>query len=320
MTTKSIPEGECGAGAPVSHDHGREPIIGAFSAAASFLIWGLSPVYWKVLKAVPPIEIIMHRMIWSFIFLVILLAIRGQAGSIRAALHNRRSLLMLLTTTMILGSNWYIFIWAVNTDRVLQASLGYYINPLLNVFLGMIFLRERLRPLQAVSVFMAGAAVLYMTIRVGEFPWIALSLALLFGFYGLIRKVAPVGSHEGLTIETFLLSIPAVFFLVYLDGNGAGSFLRVNLKTDLFLAGSAMVTALPLLLFTIGARRLRLTTVGFLQYIAPSCQFLLAVFLFREPISAAQVWTFLLIWSALAVFSTDSVINRDRKRPCTPPS
>jgi chloramphenicol-sensitive protein RarD len=200
-----------------------------------------------------------------------------------------------------------LYIWAVNNDHLLQASLGYYINPLVNVVLGMVFLKERLRAPQILAVVLATAGVLYLTIYYGKFPWIALTLAVTFGLYGLIRKVAPVGSLVGLAVETLLLSIPALGYLFYLDSQGQGSIFRVSLKLDLLLMGCALVTAIPLLFFTLGARRLYLSTTGLLQYIAPSCMFILAVFLFREPFSSSQVVTFILIWTALALYSTDSV-------------
>jgi chloramphenicol-sensitive protein RarD len=221
--------------------------------------------------------------------------------------RNLRTLLILLFTAIIVGGNWLLYIWAVNTDRLLQASLGYYINPLVNVMLGMVFLKERLRPPQILAVVMATVGVLYLTLYYGEFPWIALTLAFSFGLYGLIRKIAPVGALVGLTVETLLLSIPALIYLFYLDRLGLGSLFRVSLKLDLMLMGCSVVTALPLLFFTLGARRLYLSTMGLLQYLAPSCMFVLAVFLFREPFASAQVVTFILIWTALAIYSTDSV-------------
>jgi chloramphenicol-sensitive protein RarD len=195
----------------------------------------------------------------------------------------------------------------VNNDHLLQASLGYYINPLVNVVLGVIFLRERLRPPQILAVLLATTGVLYLTIHHGVFPWIAITLALSFGFYGLIRKVVPVSSVVGLTVETMLLSFPALFFLIYLDTIGMGSIFRVNRGMDLLLMGASLVTAVPLLFFTLGARRILLSTVGLLQYIAPSGMFLLAIFAFNEPFSMVQVWTFVFIWTALVIYTTDSV-------------
>ncbi len=280
---------------------------GVVFSASAFLIWGISPIYWKALGAVPALEIILHRIVWSFFFLVPLVIIMRRWQAFKDALKNYRTVLILLFTALIVGGNWLLYIWAVNTDRLIQASLGYYINPLVNVVLGMVFLKERLRPPQIVAVILAAAGVLYLTVYYGEFPWIALVLAVSFGFYGLIRKIVPVGSLVGLTVETLLLSIPALVYLFYLDSLGAGTFWRKNLTMDLLLMGCAIATATPLLFFTLGARRLNLSTVGLLQYIAPSCMFVLAVFLFREPFAKAQVVTFILIWTALAIYSTDSV-------------
>jgi chloramphenicol-sensitive protein RarD len=262
-----------------------DTVWGVVYATSAFLIWGISPIYWKALRAVPALEIILHRIVWSFFFLVPLVILMRRWQEFKDALKNYRTVLVLLFTALIVGGNWLLYIWAVNTDRLIQASLGYYINPLVNVLLGVVFLKERLRPPQIVAVLLAAAGVLYLTFYYGEFPWIALTLAVSFGIYGLIRKIVPVGSLVGLTVETLLLSIPALAYLFYLDSHGAGAFLRVSLKLDLLLMGCAIATAMPLLFFTLGARRLYLSTVGLLQYIAPSCMFVLAVFLFREPFS-----------------------------------
>jgi len=282
-------------------------MAGVAFASSAFLIWGLSPIYWKVLHRIPAFEIIMHRVIWSFFFLLIILIFQGHWNAFMTAVKKPRTFLILFPTTMLLGFNWFIYIWAVNNEHILQASLGYFINPLINVFLGMIFLRERLRPLQTVSLILAGIAVLYLTFNYGEFPWIALSLAFAFGFYGLIRKVAPIGSLIGLSVEMLLLSGPALAYIIFLYGKGIGALFHISIKIDFFLMGSAFLTAFPLLLFTLGTRRLHLSTVGFLQYIAPTCMFLIGVFLYNEPISRAQILSFVLIWAALCIYSADSV-------------
>ena len=252
-------------------------------------------------------EIILHRIVWSFVFLLPLVILYGRWKEFIDVLKNRRTLFILMLTSVFVSCNWFLYIWAVNNDHLLQASLGYYINPLVNVILGMVFLRERLRSPQILAVLLAAAGVLYLTIHYGVFPWIAITLALSFGFYGLIRKVAPVSSLVGLAVETMLLSFPALIYLVYLHANGMGSIFRVSLEIDLLLMGSSLVTAVPLLLFTLGARRILLSTVGLLQYIAPSGLFLSAIFAFNEPFSMAQVWTFVLIWTALAIYTTDSI-------------
>ncbi len=292
----------------------QESLLGVSCAASAYLIWGLSPIYWKVLSSVPAFEIMLHRTVWSFLFFIPLLLIRKRWDEFTTTLKNGRTILILVLTAILVGSNWLVFIWAINHDLILQTSLGYYINPLINVFLGMVFLKERLRPLQVMAVLIAGIGVLYQTFLCGSFPWVALFLAFAFGFYGLIRKIAPVGALVGLAVETLLLSIPAFGYLLYLYNAGRGSFLYVSMKIDLFLMGSALATALPLLFFTMGARRLHLSTMGFLQYIAPCCTFLSAIFLFHEPFSADRLWTFVLIWAALCIYSTDSVLFYKRER------
>lgn len=281
---------------------------GLICGASAFLIWGLSPIYWKSLAAIPAFEIIMHRVVWSFLFLVPIVLLQRRWDEFKSALQTPRTFLILTATTLFLSFNWLIFIWAINNGHVLQTSLGYYINPLLSVSLGMLFLRERLRPLQTLAVLLAATGVFYITVRLGVFPWIALSLALSFGMYGLVRKVAPVSPLVGLTVETLILTPPALAYLIYLHHSGSGAFIRLGFRTDLLLMAAALVTALPLLLFNVGTKKLHLSTVGFLQYIVPSCFFLFAVFVFHEPISKAQVWTFILIWTALAIYSLDSIL------------
>ena len=271
-------------------------------------------MYWKELKSVPPLEIIAHRVAWSFFFLLPLIVLQRQWAEFAAILKNLRILLILLTSALLVAANWLIYVWAVNNDHLLQASLGYYINPLVNVVLGMVFLKERLRLPQVIAVLLAAAGVLYLTVQYGRFPWIAISLAMSFGLYGLIRKMAPVSSLVGLAVETLLLSLPAIGYLFYLDFQGTGSLFRISLNLDLLLIGCAPLTAIPLLFFTAGAKRLYLSTVGLMQYIGPSGMFLLAVFYYHEPFSTAQVWTFVMIWSALAIYSTDSVIYLRRHR------
>ena len=281
--------------------------MGVIYAGAAFLIWGLAAVYWKELRSVPPLEIIAHRVAWSFLFLLPLIILQREWADFVAILKNPRMVLILLLSAILVGANWLLYVWAVNNDHLLQASLGYYINPLVNVVLGMVFLKERLRRPQTVAVGLAAAGVIYLTVQYGQFPWIAICLAMSFGLYGLIRKVAPASSLVGLAVETLLLSLPAIGYLIYLDMLGRGSLFQVSLKLDLLLMGCAPLTAVPLLFFTAGAKRLYLSTVGLMQYIGPSGMFLLAVFYYNEPFSTVQVWTFVMIWTALAIYSTDSV-------------
>ena len=290
-----------------------ESVLGVIYAGAAFVIWGLAAVYWKELGSVPPLEIIAHRVAWSFFFLFSLIILQRQWNQFVVILQNPRMLLILLSTSILVGANWLLYVWAVNNNHLLQASLGYYINPLVNVVLGMVFLKERLRRPQILAVLLATIGVLYLTIQYGQFPWIAICLAMSFGLYGLIRKVAPVSPLVGLTVETLLLSLPAIGYLLYLDFQGTGTIFRVSLKFDLLLIGCAPLTAVPLLFFTAGAKRLYLSTVGLMQYIGPSGMFLLAVFYYHEPFSTAQIWTFVMIWTALVIYSTDSVIYYRRK-------
>ncbi|CAB5161526.1 Uncharacterized inner membrane protein RarD [Olavius algarvensis associated proteobacterium Delta 3] len=297
-------------------DSQRRALVGLGNAVSAYLIWGLSPIYFKTLKTVPAFEILMHRIVWSFLLLLPFLFVYGRWNEFVSVFRQGRRLGALLMTTLLVGFNWFLFIWAINSDHVLQASLGYYINPLVNVLLGVVLLGERLRPAQIVAVLLAGVAVLNLTVSVGEVPWVSLGLAFSFSGYGLIRKVAPVSSMVGLAVETFLLTIPAIGYLVYANRLGSGAFLRVGFSTDVLLMNTALVTAVPLILFTRGARRLHFSTIGFLQYLAPTCTFFLAVFLWKEPLESARLWTFVMIWMALAIYSLDSV--RYYRRQTTP--
>lgn len=285
----------------------HEAVAGVFYAGAAFLIWGLSPVYWKAMQRVPALEIVSHRVVWSVVFLMGLTLLQRRWGEFRQVLKTPRTLLILALTTLLVSFNWLLYIWAVNAGYMLQASLGYYINPLVNVLLGMVFLKERLRRPQALAVLLAGAAVVYRTVSHGGLPWIALGLGFSFGLYGLIRKVAPVSSLVGLSVETLLLTAPSAAYLVYLEGQGAGALFRFGGSMDALLVGTGVLTAVPLLCFNHGARRINLSTVGLMQYIAPSGMFLLAVLVYGEPFTALQAWTFALIWTALAIYSIDSV-------------
>ena len=285
----------------------RRSLAGILYATGAFLIWGSSPAYWKAMQAVPALEIVLHRVVWSFVFLLVLTLVQRRWAEFVSALGSPRTLLTLSVTTLLVSANWLLYIWAVNAGYLLQASLGYYINPLVNVLLGVLFLKERLRRPQAIAVFLALAAVAYRTVSFGQFPWIALTLGFSFGVYGLIRKVAPVGSLVGLTVETMLLTPIAAVALVWFEMRGTAALFHSGPLLDLLMLGTGVFTAVPLLFFNLGARRINLSTVGVLQYIAPSCMFLLAVMLYGEPLTVPQLLTFVLIWTALAIYSIDSV-------------
>lgn len=278
---------------------------------SAFLLWGSAPIYVKLLKLVPVAEIVMHRVVWSFLLLLLLLICQGRIKQLAHVITNRRVWPMLCLSTAALGLNWFIVNWAIIHEHVLQISLGYYISPILSVLLGALMLKEPQSRPQMIAVVLALCGVVYLS-RHGSHLWIALTIACLFVIYTLAHKAMTVLPLPGLCIETFLLSIPALFGLVYLEGSGAGSFLRMGAKTDLLLAGTPLITALPLLFLTLGAKRLPLSLMGILQYIMPSCGFILAVFLFREPFDYDQLLAFILIWIGLVVYSTDTVKSYQR--------
>jgi chloramphenicol-sensitive protein RarD len=285
----------------------RRSLAGVLYAAGAFLIWGFSPVYWKALLSVPALEIIAHRTVWAFLFLAVLTIAQKRWVEVLRVLKTPRIMGVLFVTAILVCINWLVYVWAVNAGYLLQASLGYFINPLVNVLLGMIFLRERLSRNQTVAVVIAGLAVIYRTVAIGQFPWVAMTLGLGFGFYGLIRKIAPVTSLVGLTVETLWLVPCSAGYLIYLDLQGQGALLRTTVAMDALLIGTGVVTAVPLLFFNLGARRINLSSVGLMQFIAPTCMFLLAVVAYGEPFSVDQLGTFALIWAALAIYSIDSL-------------
>ena len=282
---------------------------GTLAALAAYVLWGFLPAYWKLLSAVPPIEILSHRIVWSLVVCALFLAATRRTAWVKRALARPATLAPLALTALLLGANWLIYILAVNSGHIVESSLGYFINPLLNVLLGTLFLRERLRTGQWAAIGLAFAGVTYLTLSAGRPPWIALSLALTFGFYGLIRKVAVIGAVEGLTVEVTLLSAPALVFLLNSAVRGTGAFVAAGQAVTLLLAFSGVVTALPLALFTIGARRVTLTTLGVLQYIAPTLQFLLGVLVYGEDFQPSRLLGFSLIWLALIIFWVEGLIQ-----------
>ncbi len=285
---------------------------GILSGLGAYLIWGFIPVYFKLLQAVPAVEIMFHRVIWSLILLMVLITLRQQWTPLRQALRQPRLLGIYSLSALLLAANWWIYIYGVNAGQVVETSLGYFINPLLSVALGVIFLGERPRPLQWLPVGLATLGVLYLTLQYGRLPWIALSLAFSFGFYGLIKKVAPLGSLNGLTLETLLLSLPALGYLLALEFSGQGVFLHTTWENNLLLVLVGIVTAVPLLLYGVAARSIPLWMLGLLQYLAPTCQFLVGVLLYKEPFSPAQMVGFGIIWVALLIFSGESLMNWKR--------
>lgn len=283
---------------------------------AAYIAWGTVPVYFKAVSHVSELEVIAHRVIWSVVLLVILLKVKGRWHEAVRSIADRRVIATLVGTTGLIALNWFLFIWAIGHDELLQASLGYFINPLINVLLGFVFLRERLRPMQTVSVALAGIVVLYLAFGGGEFPWIALTLATSFGLYGLLRKTVRVDALTGLTAETSMLFPFAAGYLVYLRAVGNGVFGATTISEDLLLMFAGVITSVPLLWFTNAAKRLRLATLGFLQYIAPTGQFLLAVLAYGEPFDRTRAISFACIWVALGLYSFDT-LRAQRRQPAT---
>ncbi len=287
---------------------------GVLYAGAAYLLWGLFPVYWKALQNVPATEILGHRMVWSLGFVLLVLAYKQRWSWVKPALHSKRALITFLATGTILSLNWFTYIWGVNAGFIVETSLGYFINPLVNVLLGVIFLGERMRGWQWTAVSLAAIGVLYLTIHYGSPPWIALVLAFSFGTYGLLRKTAPLEALEGLGLETAVMFFPALAYLVYLEIVGKGSFGHVDGTISLLLTLAGVITAVPLWLFALGARRVTLVTLGLLQYIAPTIQFLIGVFIYGESFSGGRIIGFGLIWLALLLYSTEGLLTARKKR------
>ena len=287
---------------------------GPLAAALAYILWGLFPLYIKLVAHVPVLEIVLHRSLWALVFVLALLALRRQFGWLAPVLRQPRTLAIFGLSALLLGGNWLLYVWAVNNGRVLDASLGYFINPLVNVLLGFVVLHERPRPLQWAAVALAAGGVLWLAAGAGHVPWVSLLLAASFGFYGLLRKTAPLGAIEGLALETLLLGPLAAAALLWLGASGQGHFLQGDGRTDVLLLAAGPATAIPLLLFAYGARRVTLATLGLLQYLGPSIQFVLAVFLYHEPLGASRGVGFALIWAALALYSAESLRLMRRQR------
>jgi chloramphenicol-sensitive protein RarD len=283
---------------------------GLWLGVAAYSIWGLFPLYWKLVEHVPAVQIISHRIVWSFATLAIVGVARFRRGA--ASTLDRRAFAIYAIAAVLISINWFLYVYAVNTGFVLETSLGYFITPLVNVLLGVMVLRERLRPLQWAAVALAAVGVLQLTFGYGSLPWIAIGLALSFGSYGLVKKKAPLDSLAGLTLETGIVVAPAVAYLLIANANGHGSFAHSGPTTDLLLIGGGPVTVVPLLLFASAVRRITLTTVGLLQYIAPTIQFFLGVFLYGEPFAGTRLVGFVIVWTACVLFSVDGLRARSR--------
>lgn len=283
---------------------------GILSAALAFLCWGLFPLYFRALGEVPPVQILAHRMVWSLLFLLIVLAVRRQWGWL-SLVRKPKVLVSFIASAFFLSANWGIYIWAVTSGHVIESSLGYFINPLVNIMFGSLLLKERLRPQQWAAIAIAALGVAWLTWQAGTLPWISLLLASTFGIYGLLRKTAALGALEGLSFETMVLFPIALAYVVWLTLHGQNVFL--NTSSDLtraLLVASGPTTAIPLLLFASGARRIPLSVLGLLQYLSPTLQFLLGVAIFHEHFDSGKLVGFALIWSALALFAAEGLLRR----------
>ena len=277
------------------------------AGVAAFVTWGLVPIYWKLLQAVPATEILAHRFVWTCVFMVLLLSWQRRWPEVLANIRSRRTALFCVASGVAISINWFLFIWAVNAGHMLETSLGYFMTPLVNVLFGALFLRERLNRAQLASVALATGAVCYLTFGFDRLPWVALTLCFSFGFYGLFRKISGAASMAGLFLETTIIAPLAAGYLLFLQRTNALHFGLTTPGLSLLLVSAGIVTGLPLLWFAHAARHLRLTTVGFLQYLAPSCTFFLGVFVYHEPFRRGQALTFGLIWIALAIFTADAL-------------
>ena len=282
-------------------------------AAAAYLLWGVFPIYFKALQHVAPLEILGHRIVWSLAVCAVLLLALRRLQWLADLRRQPRVLAWFAASSVLVAANWFVYIWAVNAGRVVDASLGYFINPLVNVLIGAAFLHERLRRAQWIAVGVAAAGVAWLTWQAGAVPWVGLVLALTFGIYGLLRKTAALGAIEGLSLETLLLAPLAAAYLLWLADRGASGFVDGDATTRLLLFAAGPVTAVPLLLFAAGARRIPFSTLGLLQYLGPSLQLLIGVWLYHEPF-AERAPGYVLIWIALAVFSIEGIVQGWRSR------
>lgn len=291
----------------------RNAARGIWYGIAAYGAWGLFPVYWKTLHHVPALQLICHRIVWSSITLYLFLAIRGRLQTFSNSFKQPRTVLIYTAAALLIGLNWFTFVYGVNGGFVIETSLGYFINPLLSVLMGVVFLRERLRPGQWLPIVIALVGVIAITAAYGRVPWIALSLAVSFALYGMIKKLAPLGAVNGLTLETSLLFIPAGIYLLVCMKNGQAPYLSEGAVAGTRLVATGLVTTVPLLLFAASAQRIPLSMLGILQYIAPTLQFLLGTLVYREPFDHSKLQGFCLVWISLLLFGAEGVWRHHRR-------
>ncbi|NEI55411.1 EamA family transporter RarD [Rhizobium leguminosarum] len=272
-------------------------------ALTAYLLWGFLPIYMKAVAHISPAEVIAHRIVWSLPLAGIVLIVLGRTQDIRAALSSPRMLAMAALTASLITVNWGTYVWAIGAGHSLDAALGYFINPLFSIFLGAVFLKEKLQPLQIAAIALAALAVAILALDSGGIPWVALTLAVSWGFYALLRKTLPLGPNQGFFLEVLILSGPAVLYILYLEFGGQGHLYRAGLADTTLLLGCGVITAVPLMIYANGAKLLKLSTIGIMQYIAPTMIFLIAVFVFHEPFGTARMIAFPLIWAGLFLYS-----------------
>lgn len=273
-------------------------------ALTAYLLWGFLPIYMKAVAHISPAEVIAHRIVWSLPLAGIVLIVLGRTQDIRIALRSPRMLAMAALTAALITVNWGTYVWAIGAGYSLDAALGYFINPLFSIFLGAVVLKEKLRPAQIGAIALAGIAVVVLAVDGGGIPWISLTLTITWGLYALFRKTLPLGPNQGFFLEVLILSIPAFFYILYLElGTGTGHFYRTGWTDTALLLGCGLITAVPLMIYANGAKLLKLSTIGIMQYIAPTMIFLIAVFLFKEPLGTARMIAFPLIWAGLVLYS-----------------
>jgi chloramphenicol-sensitive protein RarD len=287
-------------------DKGNRMKKGVLLAAGAYGLWGLVPLYWKLLKDVPAPQLLSHRIVWSFVTLLIIVLAMSKWKAFRREAISMPKLRIYLLAAILIGINWLTYVWAVNAGHIVEASLGYFINPLLSMLFGVVFFRERLRLWQWIPVGLATIGVLYLTVALGSLPWISLTLATSFAIYGVVKKIAPLGSLFGLMLETCILVIPATLFLYFADRAGHGAFLRTGAVTDLLLIGAGIITTFPLLMFASAAQKIPLSLIGILQFISPTLTFLTGVLIYGEQFSHVQMIGYGIVWSALIIFGFES--------------
>ena len=293
--------------------NGDSPRGFAFALTA-YLLWGFLPFFMKAVAHIPAFEVVAHRIVWSLPLAGAVLVLLGRTNDIRMALRSPRMLKMAMVTAVLITINWGIYVWAIGAGRALETALGYYINPLFSIFLGAVLLKEKLNPAQIVAIVLAAIAVVVLAFDAGGLPWVSIGLALSWGLYAFFRKTLPVGPNQGFFLEVLLLSVPALGYIVYLEASGQGHFFDTGLVDVALLMACGVVTAVPLMIYANGAKLLRLSTIGIMQYIAPTMIFLIAVFVFHEPFGTPKLIAFILIWAALAVYSTSMLMESRARR------